>query len=607
MTSDTGSCQPSTWWKKALKGGIFLLILLDACQPMRKPPLEEVGPPRPTVIARDEFLKGKKAFQEGRWAEAVELLKRFLEQYPSTPWGEEALFMLGMGHFRLREYEDAVREFREFRSRFPRSPREWEVSFHLAKALLELGRRKEALEVAEGILPRAEEHPSQRLELLRLLAKGWREEAPLKALSFYYELWKAGQKEVRDEVLSLVDDLDADELREVAARWKGTFIGVYARLKLATLLLDEGKGDEAEALLREVEGMAKGLGFGELFESLWTRLLKPKERELKVGLLLPLSGRYAQAGREVMKGAFLAAGIFGDRHPSWRVRFFIADTSSTLKGAMRGYNRLKGEVQAIVGPLSPRGVKAVLDLRGEDDPCLFPLSSLEEGGGEGVWPLVIPVSTEVEELFLEARREGLKTFGLFYPRTPFGERVVRALQEAAWRWGGEVILYHPYREGEVDFGAFLSEMKEVGPVPDALMVAGTDYTLCLVASQLAYYDLQDVRLLGLRIVDPSKLLGLCRDYLGGAVITCPFWGDSSREEVRHFISAYREVYGEDPGYFAALGWDGVELLTLMGKKEGVEGLYLYGVTGLRAFSPDGTPIGSVFKLRIVHGHLEEIY
>lgn len=168
-----------------------------------------------------------------------------------------------------------------------------------------------------------------------------------------------------------------------------------------------------------------------------------------------------------------------------------------------------------------------------------------------------------------------------------------------------MVLYLPYNEGEVDFGPLLQELKEGGPAPDALLVVGTGYTLCLVASQLAYFDLQDVQLLGLRVADPEKVLDLCGDYLEGAVFTCPFWRGSPRKEVREFVRSFREAYGEDPDYFAALGWDGVETLLSRGKAGGSPDL-LYGVTGLRAFSPGGTPQGDPFKLRVVHGGLQEI-
>lgn len=612
MTNATESCPPSMWSRRSLRVLIILVSLLGACQVVQKRPLpEEVVRPPVAVTAEEEYQRARRAYEEGRWEQALYLLKRFLREYPRTQWTDEALYLLGSSWYELGEYREAARYLEDLLERFPETPLRWDASLRWAEALLHMGKEEKALEVAKGLLSHKDEHPEDLGRLLLLLGRSCRPRHPLEALSYYYEVYSRGRptdrRVAREEALALLEGLSPSQWREVMSRWEGTFLSVYAALKIAEAYLGEERYEEAEALLKGVEGRAQEEGFGGFFEMLWELLLKPKERELTVGLLLPLSGRLASTGEQVLKGALLAAGVFGDRHPRWRVRFLLRDTGSSPQGAVEGFRSLRGKVQAVLGPLSPGEARAVLQEFREGDPLLLILSPLEEARGmEGVLQLSLPLEQEVEDLFLLARDEGLSRFGLFYPRNPYGRHVVRAFQEETWKWGGELVGYFPYKEGEMDFGPSLKEIKEGEVMPDALVVAEGDYTLCLLASQMAYYELEGVKLLALRVLDPLKVLGLCREYLEGAVLSTPFYPESKREEVRDFSERFRRTYGTTPGLFEALGWDGLEvLLEAGGKAEGLESLHLYGVTGLRGYL-QGEPVGETFKLLVSDGRFEEL-
>lgn len=609
MTNVTESCPPSTWSRRSLRVLIVLVSLLGACQVVQKRPLpEEVV--RPPVAAEQEYQRARRAYQEGRWRQALYLLRRFLEEHPRTKWTEEALYLLGSSCYELQQYREAARYFEALLERFPGTPRRWDASLRWAEALLQMGEEEKALEVAKGLLPHKDEHPEDFGRLLLLLGRSSRSRHPLEALAYYYEVYWRGRpgdrRVARQEALALLKGLSPSQWRQVMSRYKGTFLEVYAALKTAEAYLDQQRYEEAEALLKGVEGRAQQEGFGGFFARLWELLLKPKERELTVGLLLPLSGRLASAGEQVLRGALLAAGVFGDRHPRWRVRFLLRDTGSSPQGAVEGLRSLRGRVRTILGPLSAAEARAVLQELREGDPMLLILSPLEEARGmEGVLRLFLPLEQEVEDLLLLARQEGLYRFGLFYPRNSYGMQLLRAFQEEVWRWGGELVGYFPYKEGETDFGPSLKEMEEGEVMPDALVVAEGDYTLCLLASQMAYYELEGVKLLALRVLDPLKVLGLCREYLEGAVLLTPFYPESKREEVRDFNGRFRRTYGTTPGLFEALGWDGMEVLLEVGKAERVGSLQLHGVTGLRGYF-HGEPIGKTFKLLVSDGRLQEL-
>lgn len=559
MPNVTGNFPKYMSWKRGLKGGFVLLLLaILCCAPPRRP----VEVPRPKEELRQQLSQYLEAYREGRLREAIEGLESLRLKGPEIPQMEEGLYVLALAHFKLGHFREAAQRLEEFLQRYPRSVHRRDALLYLVRSLREMGRTEEALELSKGLL--REGLPfEQKLEILWFLSRQLRQRDPLQALHFYDALLQSGQPGARSEALGLIAALGPEELEEVMRQWRGKDFGIYASLVLAREQIRRGNLKEAEGILQEVQEEAEGRGFGQLLERVWLELVERKGKEVKVGLLLPLSGRYAPKGRSVMKGAFLAAGIFGPRRMT-KVRFLIRDTGGTAQRVLEGLGDME-EVDAVIGPLSPEGAKVV----GTRKDKLKVLSGRKE------------VEREIEALLEEAGREGIGEIGILYPSTAEGRAMALMVQELAKEQGLEVPLLRAYRKGTVDFGPVLSDLKESESLPEALLVTEDEEVLCLVASQLAYLDLE-VGLLGLRVSDPERLLSLCGRYLHGALISCPFFRNSQRTEVRAFVRDFREVYRCDPDPFAFMGFKA--MLSIL----------------------EGETFPSPFLLKVVNGRLREI-
>src|SRR5690606_22300570 len=99
---------------------------------------------------------------------------------------------------------------------------------------------------------------------------------------------------------------------------------------------------EAQDLLRTVEGTAAVDG-------------------LTVGVLLPVSGRFAKFGAESLQAIQLAFRIFNTDEPDTKVTLAIEDSGDTPEQAVSALNKLffKHKVIAVVGPLLSKGIDQV--------------------------------------------------------------------------------------------------------------------------------------------------------------------------------------------------------------------------------------------------------
>lgn len=508
-------------WTKATSA-LILLFLLLGCVPPKRP--VEV-PPRPPEGARERVLRGLEAWRAGRLEEAVRDLEAVRYLRAPSPEGEEALYALGMASFRLGDYGKAAAAFRDFLRLYPRSPRAREVKLQLVRALREKGDLEGATALAEEVLREGALGPEGREELLWFLARGLREDRPMEALGYYQALLELGEGKAREEALSLLSGLKGRELQEAAKSLRGD-LRTYALLLLAGHWIREGETERAQEVLEGIREEAEARGFGGMLEALWSELMERVGKEVRIGVVVPLSGKLAHRGRSFLQGVLLGAGVLGPRRFPYKVEVLVEDAeegASALEG-------LKGEVQATLALLPTQGVEGVM--------------VAGQAHGEGA----------LGSLLEEARREGIRDLALLYPATPRGRALAVLAQQEAGERGLRVVLLRGYDPGTVDFGPVIGGLKDWPSLPQGLLLLEDGETLCLVASQLAYLDLLGIRVLGLGVEDPERLRELCGRYLDGAIITSPFYPRSRRPEVAAFLREFREAYHRDPDPLAFEGY-----------------------------------------------------
>ncbi len=349
---------------------------------------------------------------------------------------------------------------------------------------------------------------------------------------------------------------------------------------------------------------------------------------VKVGLLLPLSGNRAAVGQSILNAAQLALfDLAGERFT-----LVVRDTAGTPEGAAAAaQSALDAEVSLILGPLFSTSVEAVKPLLAERDLPLITFSNNNEIADPKTFVMGVTPRTQVDRIVDYATNQGLRRFAVLAPQSPYGNSVVRALQEAVFRNGVElsqVVLFDPsspdiseevrslaaYNQragalqaqrqslsGRQDAAAQralsrLQGAETLGPPPfDTILIPASGRQLLSVAPLLAFYDVDpaEVRFLGTSLWDDPSLRR--EPSLRGAWFPAPppaLW--------RSFSNRYSQVYGKTPPRVASLGFDAVALAAVLERRARDEGAFLIytpdaitqpvgfsGIDGIFRFLPDG--------------------
>jgi ABC-type branched-subunit amino acid transport system substrate-binding protein len=337
-----------------------------------------------------------------------------------------------------------------------------------------------------------------------------------------------------------------------------------------------------------------------------------------VGVVLPLSGRFAQFGEESLQGILLAAGIFDEarsnRAPRPRVRLVIRDSEGRPERAAAAVRNLAEDptVMAIVGPLLGRESEAAAEAAEAVGIPLVALSARREVARER--PFVFRVRTmpqeEVSLLVDHATRDlGAVTFAILYPRDTYGRGLRDLFWDAVEERGGEIVGVASYEPDATDFAAPIRRLvgytlltveekkllkkrdgmrrkarrlppeealalreealaltgpegESLPPIVDfdALFIPESHEKVVLIAPQLAYHEATGARLLGPNDWYHGDLLQISRKHVEGALLTAQFFPGSDLAFVRDFTDSYHATFQVQPDAFAAQGFDAAKLV-----------------------------------------------
>jgi len=173
-------------------------------------------------------------------------------------------------------------------------------------------------------------------------------------------------------------------------------------------------------------------------------------RGARVALLLPLSGRHARAGQALLNAAQIALfDIAGDKFT-----LVVRDTAGTPQGAQAALrSALMEGVHLVLGPLFATSVAAIAPEVRAAGLTTIAFSNDRSVAGDGVFVMGLAPRPQVYRMIGFARSQGLTRFAVLAPRTPYGDAVIQALQEATLRYGLELSKIVSYPPDAADLSA----------------------------------------------------------------------------------------------------------------------------------------------------------
>jgi len=350
---------------------------------------------------------------------------------------------------------------------------------------------------------------------------------------------------------------------------------------------------------------------------------------VKVGLLLPLSGRYARLGETLSNAAQLAVFDVADD----RFTLLIKDTGGTPLGAQQAARDAIAEgARLLIGPVFANSVSGAASEARAYGISVLSFSNDRSVAGDGVFVLGLAPETQIDRIVGFGRAQGLQRFAVMAPRTPYGETVVAALRAATIRYGAELARIGFFDPEATDVSAEVRQFADYDqrhrallaqrqvlaarndeaaklalkrldgldtlspPEFDAVLVPESGKRLLTVAPMLAYFDVDptEVRFLGTSLWEDEDLLR--EPSLQGGWFTVP-----SRELWLTFAARYRDTFGDSPARIAGLAYDATALAAVLAQRavaagreprfeteELTQSSGFAGINGLFRLRPDGT-------------------
>ena len=324
--------------------------------------------------------------------------------------------------------------------------------------------------------------------------------------------------------------------------------------------------------------------------------------DVRVALLLPLSGRLGDIGKGMLNAAQMALfDVAGDH-----LQLVPYDTGDSPDGAQAAAKKaVANQVSLILGPLLATSTRAVRPVAKAANVPVISFSSDRKVGGDGVYVIGFTPEAEVERVMTYAADSGANRFVVLGPKDTYGDTVATAAKKTAKERNLVLVRVELYDPKTTNFALLIERLRaapssqpqplpappvagaqpaglpDVAPLPppafDAVLIADGGDRLRQLASQLAAKGLgpDRVRVLGTGAWDEPALAK--EAALAGAWIAAP--EPSFRVE---FEQRYQQLFGKPPPRLATLGYDSTALAAVLVRDRGRE-----GATDAWLTNPDG--------------------
>ncbi len=402
---------------------------------------------------------------------------------------------------------------------------------------------------------------------------------------------------------------------------------------------------------------------------LWAEPLSPSPVDpTRIGVLLPLSGRFAPVGEEVRRGMELA---LEQQAPSPMGPFTVVyrDTKDDPALTEQAVHELVEEehVVAIIGPLVSATVDAAAIAAAELEVPLVILSQKRDVPflGNYVYRNFMTLEFQVRTLVAYAMDVlELRRFAIVYPQQRYWMEAAALFWDEVVARGGEIRGVESYPPGTKDFLEVARKLgrkyyldlrrqeleegtrqmreayRKAGREPpkkpyelppivdfDAVFVPDQYGAAALLAASLAYAEFPvgkfapdkkqtPVRLLGTSAWNSPDFILQGGDYVEGCLFVDNFFSQSPDPVVRAFVGEFQRVHGRKPEIFAAVGYDSVALLCSLLRARPLDRAGLLrrlstmkgfsGATGTIAFDDHGELKKELFVITVHRERFEQL-
>ena len=297
------------------------------------------------------------------------------------------------------------------------------------------------------------------------------------------------------------------------------------------------------------------------------RIASAQAQKIRIGLMLPYTGTYAQLGVAITNGFKLALAAHGGRIAGRELEFFSVDDESEPAKAPENANKLvqRDKVDVLVGTVHSGVQMGIVKIAKENNTLLIiPNAGLDAATGALCAPNIFRTSFSNWQPSYPMGKvladRGMKNVVTLAWKYGAGEEAVAGFTEGFIKAGGKSVrgLWIPFPN--VEFQALLTEIASIKP--DAVFV--------FFAGGGAAKFIKDYAAAGLRKTIPlfgsgfltDGVLDATEEAAQGLETTLHYAESLDTKRDREFRAAYFKAYTFAPDVYAVQGYDAALLLTV---------------------------------------------
>lgn len=350
---------------------------------------------------------------------------------------------------------------------------------------------------------------------------------------------------------------------------------------------------------------------------------KGSGHQVRIGVILPLTGPGAPYGGQVMDGINLAKDELiksGVLTPS-SFELLVEDDKTDPAQGVSAINKLihLNDTKLIIGALASSVTLACAPLAEREKVILLsPGSSSDEISNAGDYVFrIAPRDSYDGEFLARAMHEkfGVKTVLILHLNNDFGTGLMRSFVSAFESLGGKVVQTESYVMGSTDFRPQLQKLKSTPSEALLLIAAGNDNASAL--RQIKEVGLTTKIFAPSTLNDP-KLIEETGEAANDVVFSASsFDGIKTQPAVKNFLSTFPQLFpGKEPTTFTAYGYDSLMILAQAVRAAGYDAdkvkAYLYsmpafgGASGQTTFDKNGDAQKELTLFKIFGGKVTVI-
>ena len=562
------------------------------------------------------FMQAEHLFHSGKFRAAKSYYHKFLLDNSERKIRQNAFFRLGLIDQNIKSFTTALWYYQALLDSNPNSLLANEVKFNMAICNFELGKFAAAEKLFNKIISQSIDKKQKwkaLYHLSKLDAQKLNFEDSIQKLNRIYLYSK--DNEISQYSIKLAEKIidekfDEKSLSSLIKIYKAGFPADLLLLKKMSIYREQGDVAHYKSTLEEFLAKfprhKKSEGFKKDLKSLEKESI---DTDLELAILLPLTGKLAATGQEVLQGIQLAYSLLPEVYRS-KIFLNVKDSSNSvsIEKTLSDLARTPKTI-GMIGPLLTDEIKrSSVIAESFKLPIFTPTASSADLVDLSPYVFRNALTRKIQARYLaeySVNKLKLKRFAILYPLESFGEELKDEFSHSVERLGGEVVAMANYDRAQNDFKTQILELGGIADDDldriirkqlkenliqadfsdptvlsrpkvdsahwsgdkieslkvslelgyDAIFIPGIYDKVGLIIPQLAFYNIENIALLGGNGWNSPELIKMGGKFLKSIYFVDGFYADSQRMNVKKFVQQFQNNYGETPSNLSAQAYD----------------------------------------------------